>query len=36
MLGDDQVTAAAFKAFASETIRAIAIANAEKTKVEVS
>ena len=36
MLGNDEVTAAAFTAFASETIRAIAIANAEKTKVEAS
>jgi hypothetical protein len=36
MLGDDQVTAAAFTAFASETIRAIAIANAQKSKVEAS
>lgn len=36
MLGNDQVTADAFTAFASETIRAIAIANAEKTKVEGS
>jgi ATP-binding protein involved in chromosome partitioning len=36
MLGNDQMTADAFTAFASETIRAIAIANAEKTKVEAS
>jgi hypothetical protein len=30
------MTADAFTAFASETIRAISIANAEKTKVEAS
>jgi hypothetical protein len=34
MLGNDQMTADAFTAFASETIRAIAIANAEKPKSE--
>ncbi|MFN5375978.1 MAG: Mrp/NBP35 family ATP-binding protein [Chitinophagaceae bacterium] len=34
MLGNDKVTAEAFMSFASETIRAIAIANAEKPKNE--
>lgn len=33
MLGNDQITAQAFTEFASATIRAIAIANAEKEKV---
>jgi ATP-binding protein involved in chromosome partitioning len=34
MLGNDQMTAAAFTEFASATIRAIAVANAEKVKTE--
>lgn len=35
MLGNDHITAQAFTEFASATIRAIAIANAEKEQVEV-
>lgn len=34
MLGNDQITEAAFTEFASATIRAIAVANAEKVKTE--